>query len=222
VQFDPSIYPTIAWILNGNEADATDGSPTCVSGVTSPASAVSTTSAALNGTVVPDDTHASYSFEYGTSPSYGQTTPAQDADDTRPSGVQATLNGLSPATTYYYRLDSTTSIGTTYGAQQTFTTPAANSGGSGGSTLRITTTTLPTGHLRHGYYARLKATYGRTPFTWTIVRDGLPRGLRLNGRTGEISGRPLGTGGSHFLLTLVDSSKSEKVAIRELSINIKR
>lgn len=215
VRWDPVLSATVAWVLNGaTPAVASDtSSPTCTSGVTAPASAISATSAVLNGAVVPDGTPTTFGFEYGTSPSFGHSTPAQAATGPQPSEVHATVSGLTPATTYYFRLDATTSIGTTYGAQQTFTTPA--------SPLTIKTATLPNGRVGHAYLTHLTHSGGTGPYTWTIVRGSLPAGLVLDHTTGAVHGLPAKAGTAKLLVTLVDSAKpGVQVAVRELTITI--
>ena len=97
---------------------------------TEPASAVTGTSATLNGSVNARRAATSYHFEYGTTTAYDNTTPATSANsDTYTVPVAALLAGLSPATPYHYRIVGTSAGGTTNGADQTFTTtsPATTS-----------------------------------------------------------------------------------------------
>ena len=114
---------------------ATVASPQCAPGITVPASGVSATAATLNGVVTPGGTDTTYTFEYGTTLAYGNSTTVTDAGSGNAAElVQAALTGLTPATTYYYRLDTTTAYSTGQvtadGPQQTFTTlaPAARRG----------------------------------------------------------------------------------------------
>ena len=127
VQFDGHFISTVTWELNGTDATASTSSPSCYAGVTAPASDLGSTAATLNGVVAPDGEDATYSFEYGTTTTFGTSTPSQDAGSrTVPALVQANLTGLMPATRYYFRLDATSArTGTTHGATQTFTTNAA-------------------------------------------------------------------------------------------------
>jgi hypothetical protein len=87
------------------------------------ASGVTPTSATLNGTVNPDNLDTSYHFEYGLTSAYGSSTPAQSAgSDYAVHAESATISGLAPGTTYHYRIVATNAIGTSDGADMTFTT----------------------------------------------------------------------------------------------------
>ena len=62
-------------------------------------------------------------FDYGTGTAYGHSTAAKSAGSkagTQP--VSVTLTGLTPSTTYHYRLVTKSDAGTTRGADATFTT----------------------------------------------------------------------------------------------------
>ena len=95
---------------------------------TSPATDVTETGAVLNGTIDPIGLQTTYYFEYGTSTAYGSRVPA---------GIEAvagggreeksffrTITGLTPGTTYHFRLVATNSAGTTEGDDRSFTTIA--------------------------------------------------------------------------------------------------
>ena len=125
VRFDPTIVSTITWILNGSLVTATAGTPACQSGSTGPVSGVAQTSATLTGLIDPRGTSTTYDFEYGPTTAYGQSTPSQSSTSDDPFLASATLTGLAPATTYHYRVVSSSDfLGTTNGQDQTFTTPA--------------------------------------------------------------------------------------------------
>jgi trimeric autotransporter adhesin len=90
---------------------------------TQAATGTGTSSTVLHGQVNPNGQQTAYTFEYGTSTSFGSITPVvalDDADALEP--VSATLSGLAPDTTYYYRLVATNATGTTLGAVMTVTT----------------------------------------------------------------------------------------------------
>lgn len=82
--------------------------------------------ATLDGAIDPRSTKTSYYFEYGTSQSYGMRT-AEVAAGSGTSDVQALqrIDYLAEDTTYDYRIVATTSYGSTYGADQTFSTGIA-------------------------------------------------------------------------------------------------
>ena len=62
-------------------------------------------------------------FDYGTSTKYGKSTSSKSAGSKAGAQkVSATLTGLTPATTYHYRLVAKSDAGTTYAADATFTT----------------------------------------------------------------------------------------------------
>jgi hypothetical protein len=83
---------------------------------------VSQVSAKLHGQVDPTGEAVSdCRFEYGTTASYGASVPC----DFRPNAgfsVYAPLGGLSESTTYHARVAATNALGTSYGADQAFTT----------------------------------------------------------------------------------------------------
>jgi hypothetical protein len=92
---------------------------------TGAASSVTDTAATLNGTVNPQGQATTWQFQWGTDTGYGQTAPASPGDAGSGSSdvsVSADLTGLSAGTTYHYRLVAVGTNGTTYGADQTFTT----------------------------------------------------------------------------------------------------
>jgi len=76
----------------------------------------------LNGSLNTRGLGATYKFEYGPTISYGQSVAASSKSiDGTYITVTAKLAGLVPGRTYHYRLAVTTSQGTVYGADRTFT-----------------------------------------------------------------------------------------------------
>jgi streptogramin lyase len=101
--------------------------PDAPSAITQAASAVTPTTASLTGTVNPNSSATTYHFDFGATTAYGQRSPAADAvvgADTAAHAVAQSLTGLLPSTTYHYRSVATSSTGTAYGADATFTTSA--------------------------------------------------------------------------------------------------
>jgi hypothetical protein len=90
------------------------------------AEGVTPTGATLTGSLSPDGSDAHYYFQYGTSVSYGSTSPAPPGSDAGTASesvaAQTTLTGLLANTTYHYRLVGVNSFGTTYGEDVTFQT----------------------------------------------------------------------------------------------------
>jgi hypothetical protein len=66
-----------------------------------------------------------YQVEYGLTEAYGQSTPPSDAGaGSSAEGMVAELTGLTPDTTYHYRVSATNGGGTTHSTDETFTTHA--------------------------------------------------------------------------------------------------
>jgi Ca2+-binding RTX toxin-like protein len=114
--------------------------------ITGTVSAVGSGSATVNGTVNPNGRATTWSFEYGTTTSYGSKTAAKDAGSgTTNQAVSATLSGLRPRTAYHYRLVGTSADGTTRGSDGVFTTTAAPSAVTGSAGSVTTTSATLTG-----------------------------------------------------------------------------
>jgi phosphodiesterase/alkaline phosphatase D-like protein len=99
------------------------------SATTSPATTVHHTTAVLHGNLDPqgDPGIVDCHFEWGTTVAYGNTAScAQGNSFSSPADVSALLSGLTPNTTYHFRLDvETTSSGGFQGADLSFTTRRA-------------------------------------------------------------------------------------------------
>lgn len=98
---------------------------------TNAATALTTTSAKLNGTVDDSGASTTVSFDYGLTVAYGSTVTSPQSPLGAGYGatpVTATASGLSCGTTYHFRVKGTNSIGTTNGVDMTFTTTACPTG----------------------------------------------------------------------------------------------
>jgi hypothetical protein len=86
--------------------------------------------ATVRGEVNPHFQSARWRAEYGTTAGLGATTGLKDAGEgSLPVAVEGTIDGLAPATTYYYRLVAENlSGGSRTGATASFTTPALPDG----------------------------------------------------------------------------------------------
>ena len=90
---------------------------------TESATSISVSGATINGTVNPNSLATFYHFEYGLTTGYGSTTETKSCGSgTSDVLVNTNLTGLTPDTTYHYRLVANSSAGTTKGADQTFAT----------------------------------------------------------------------------------------------------
>jgi hypothetical protein len=88
------------------------------------AAKVTITTATLTGKINPHGAPTTYFFQYGTTTAYGSRTPNAGAGAGAAAvGATAPIAGLGPNTKYHYRLVAHNSLGTTAGADRSFTTP---------------------------------------------------------------------------------------------------
>jgi hypothetical protein len=81
------------------------------------------TSVTLHGTVNPNGSSTTYFFQWGPTNGYGDTGRTFSAGSgTTARAVADSIGGLTPGTTYHYRLVATNQNGTSTGADRTFTT----------------------------------------------------------------------------------------------------
>jgi CSLREA domain-containing protein len=151
---------------------------------TGDASQVGATSAKAGGTLDPRGLRTRWHVEYGTSSSYGGASADQFAGGGA-TDVGAILTGLSPQTTYHYRLVAVGPDGTSTGADRTFTTTAKPPPGGGlGTAPKITGLTLKPKKFRVSGKKPLgtRITYTNTlaaVTTFTVLRPA--RGVRVKG-----------------------------------------
>jgi hypothetical protein len=151
---------------------------------TSPASAVGSTAAALNGTVSPNKESTSYHFDYGTTTSYGSVTPTGTESGNASKNVSATVTGLAPSTTYHFRLVASNPSGTVNGQDMTFTTtaPGTPPGGGGGGGASGVSISLKPGSIVFGHAATISGkvsgsnagttvTLQESPFPFTSFKN---------------------------------------------------
>jgi hypothetical protein len=94
---------------------------------TGPATSITETTALLTGTINPQGWQTTYTFQYGTTTSYGSTwptTPITLGALNTPQTINTLIENLQPSTTYHYRLTATNQQTTQYGPDQTLTTPS--------------------------------------------------------------------------------------------------
>jgi hypothetical protein len=84
---------------------------------------VTGTTAVLRGVVDPNANTTDYLFDYGLTDVYGVDTPSRLAGHgTKAVDVTQAITGLTPGTTYHYRIAALNKSGTAYGTDRTFTT----------------------------------------------------------------------------------------------------
>jgi streptogramin lyase len=99
--------------------------PPAPTALTGSASAISQTTATLNAGVNPNGAATTYHFDLGVTSMYGASWPASEAivgSDNSDHTVMTAVVGLTPGTTYHYRVVATNSTGVRYGSDQLFTT----------------------------------------------------------------------------------------------------
>jgi len=90
---------------------------------TNSATNVTSSSATLNGSLDPHGLTTNVYFQYGTTTSYGHTTPMQSQTGNAYRNITRNISGLSTHTTYHFRMVATNSAGTRFGGDRSFTTP---------------------------------------------------------------------------------------------------
>jgi DNA-binding beta-propeller fold protein YncE len=89
---------------------------------TGAATGITQTTAVLSGTANAEGLATSYRFEIGPGPEYGTIVAGSIGTEAGERTLAASLGGLSPGTTYHYRLVATNADGTVDGTDRTFTT----------------------------------------------------------------------------------------------------
>jgi hypothetical protein len=117
------VAENVAGTVEGHDYTFTTGAPTPPSAVTGGPSGVAQNSASVGGRVNTNGLPTSYGFEIGTTTDYGPRTGlGYVGAGLSEAPVSLALTGLVPGTTYHYRITATNVDGTSYGADQTFTT----------------------------------------------------------------------------------------------------
>lgn len=180
--------------------------PTITTGM---ATSVMCGSAALNGTVNPNNSSTTYYFEYGTTTGYGSTTTSKGAGSGADNIlVSADIDGLTPNTTYHFRLRSENKFGVTYGGDKTFDTLSAPPAATTGSATSLASTsatlngTVNPNHSSTAYHFE----YGKTTdYGSATTSADAGSGTDDVSVTAEISGLSAGTT-YHFRLVATSSA----------------
>ena len=117
---------------------------------TTHATSLNPTNATLNGLINANYSTASAdSFEYGTTTAYGNKVATASVWALTDSTVKTVVSGLTPATTYHYRVMGTNANGTNYGRDTTFTTPLTTAVSSLVSDLKLNIYPNPAKDMLH-------------------------------------------------------------------------
>jgi hypothetical protein len=108
----------------GGSATGTLASGLPVTATTGAASVLSATTATLNGIINAGQASTTVTFDIGTTPGYGTSIAATPSpvSGTSDTPVSAAAGGLACGTTYHFRLKGVSSVGTSNGADATFST----------------------------------------------------------------------------------------------------
>ncbi len=118
-----STTPELTGTANTGSGNSATGAKPVVT--TAGFASVSSTTAVVVGTVIPNGAPTTYWFEYGPTMSYGSSADARSAEASyKQIGAAAYITGLKPNTEYYFRIAAKNAYGETYGSQYKFITAA--------------------------------------------------------------------------------------------------
>jgi hypothetical protein len=89
---------------------------------TNAATNVASSSATLNGSLDPHGLATNVYFQYGTTISYGQSTPMQGQTGNMYRDIAANIRNLGTNNTYHFRIVATNAAGTRFGSDRAFRT----------------------------------------------------------------------------------------------------
>jgi len=176
----PQSHPYVqnAFACRGQSSDVTATSPEGINldvigydlvnavVTTNAPSNITSSSAKLNGTINPGGQTMINHFQYGTTVTYGSTTANTTHTGNTTRSVSANITGLTPNTTYHFRLVGTSNGETRYGQDRTFRTfnptgpPVAVT--SAATSVASFSARLNGSVYPHGFTTTVHFQYGRT------------------------------------------------------------
>jgi hypothetical protein len=136
------------------------------------ATAITKTDASLAARINPQGLSTDYYFEWGATTSYGSVTPVASAGSgTATADFATALGGLSPNTTYHFRVVATNATGTARGRDHDFTTQRDVTGISirlARSTIAWSSSTVVTGTVAGNGAAGVKVSLMRQDFPYAL------------------------------------------------------
>lgn len=157
---------------------------------------VSGSEATLTGQVNPNSAPTSFRFEYGPTTEYGRQTALPDpiAEDNSFHDVAARVRGLTPGTTYHFRLVAISFDGLTAGPDRTFDTPDVPSIFSAAVTATGTTTATATATVAAGFSpTTVRLEYGTSSAYGSSLLDGIGSGNEAHIVSFQLTGLAPGT-----------------------------
>lgn len=159
---------------------------------------VGQTDATLVATVTPRGSATSVRFDLGTAATYGLQSSSKDAGNgADPVTVEIPVQGLTPNTTYHFRVVATSDGGTVNGADATFrtaatvTAPAATTGGA--TEVGTTAATLNAAVNPHGAATTYRWEWGTTSRLGSVTATAsLPASTRTSGVRTRLAGLTAG------------------------------
>jgi hypothetical protein len=118
----PLVASLLAVLCFGACATTASAAPSAPTVLTDPATGITPVGATLHGRVNPIGHAADAWFQYGTTKSYGQRTPSQNAGTTGEIAISAGISGLTSNKTYHFRIVAENKDGRRNGADRTFKT----------------------------------------------------------------------------------------------------
>jgi hypothetical protein len=184
-----SIWVNALWGNNEGECvthDPPESGPSAPSVTTEAATGISKTAATLHGAVNPNGPETHYYFEYGETTAYGHRTGEDSAGSGTTTVYKLASISVEGWRTYHYRIVASSWAGTSYGNDETFSTPAptwsvqttANPAG----TAAMNGTSCPTSSycVAVGYYASGSTNYARIErwngSEWSAQKTASPSG----------------------------------------------
>ena len=179
------------------------------------ASAIRGSGGTISGTVTPNGAASTYKFEYGTTTSYGASTPELSAGSgVEPVAVNAVLTGLQFGAPYHYRLVASNWAGTRLGADRVFTPGWAD------RSADLPPGESPRGILRNVSCASPTMCMAGGATGIDLPLGGLPHTQQWNGTDWTTKAIPIPTGGTRGEVTGVSCPTTtfcEAVGIYRLS-----
>ncbi|MBN8459854.1 MAG: cadherin-like beta sandwich domain-containing protein [Verrucomicrobia bacterium] len=182
------------------------------------ATAITGTGAALHGTVNANGNPVTVAFEYGLDTTYGSSVAGSppSASGSTAIAVDATLAGLTPGTTYHYRVVATGSGGTARGADLTFTTLSDNAKLAG---LGLSSATLVPEFAKDTTAYLSTVPFAATGVTVTPTTDHPAATVKINGvaAASAVINLPVGNTAINTVVTAEDG-----VTTKTYTINVTR